>query len=61
LSSLVRFAHPPVEHNGTIGCWVSSCSIWLKNNTVHGVNQPSIKKTSTEDLKNSESTFMEKL
>ena len=34
--------------------WDHSCSIWLKNNTDHGINQPWIEKTSTEDLKNSE-------
>ena len=34
--------------------WVHTCSIWLKNNTVHGINKPWIEKTSTEDLKNSE-------
>ena len=34
--------------------WVRSCSIWLKNNTVHGINKPWTEKTSTEDLKNSE-------
>ena len=34
--------------------WVYSCSIWLKNNTVHGINQPWIEKTSTEDLTNCE-------
>ncbi len=34
--------------------WDHSCSIWLKNNTVHGINKPWIEKTSTEDLKNSE-------
>jgi len=30
--------------------WVPSFSIWLKNNTVHGINKPWIEKTSTEDL-----------
>jgi len=34
--------------------WDHWCSIWLKNNTVHGINKPWIEKTSTEDLKNSE-------
>ena len=34
--------------------WVHSCSIRLKNNTVHGINKPWIEKTSTEDLNNSE-------
>ena len=31
--------------------WDLWCSIWLKNNTVHGINKPWIEKTSTEDLK----------
>jgi four helix bundle protein len=31
--------------------WDHWCSIWLKNNTVHGINKPWIEKTSTEDLK----------
>ena len=30
--------------------WDPWCSIWLKNNTVHGVNKPWIEKTTTEDL-----------
>ncbi len=30
--------------------WDHWCSIWLKNNTVHGINKPWIEKTSTEDL-----------
>ena len=30
--------------------WEHWCSIWLKNNTVHGINKPWIEKTSTEDL-----------
>jgi len=34
--------------------WDHWCSIWLKNNTVHGINKPWIEKTSTEDLKNCE-------
>ena len=34
--------------------WDHWCSIWLKNDTVHGINKPWIEKTSTEDLKNSE-------
>jgi hypothetical protein len=34
--------------------WDHSCSIWLKNNTVHGINKPWTVKTSTEDLKNSD-------
>ena len=34
--------------------WDHSGSIWLKNNTVHGINKPWIEKTSTADLKNSE-------
>jgi len=38
--NLVRFAHPPeAEHDGTMEYWVYSCSIWLKNNTVHGIDQ----------------------
>jgi hypothetical protein len=32
--------------------WVYSCSIWLKNNTVHGINKPWIEKTSTDSLVN---------
>jgi hypothetical protein len=39
------------RNDGVLGYW---CSIWLKNNTVHGINKPWIEKTSTEDLKNSE-------
>ena len=31
--------------------WDHLCSIWLKINTVHGVNKPWTEKTSTEDLK----------
>jgi len=34
--------------------WDHWCSIWLKNDTVHGINKPWIEKTSTEDLKNCE-------
>jgi hypothetical protein len=34
--------------------WDPWCSIWLKNNTVHGINKAWIEKTSTEGLKNSE-------
>ena len=30
--------------------WDHWCSIWLKNNTVDGINKPWIEKTSTEDL-----------
>jgi hypothetical protein len=30
--------------------WVHSCSIWLKNNTVHGINKPWIEKTSTVNI-----------
>jgi len=30
--------------------WDHWCSIWLKNNTVHGINKPWIEKTSTEDI-----------
>ncbi len=33
--------------------WDHSCSIWLKNNTVDGINKPWIEKISTEDLKSS--------
>ena len=31
--------------------WDHSCSIWLKNNTAHGINKPWIEKTSKEDKK----------
>ena len=31
--------------------WDHSCSIWLKNNTVHEINKPWSEKTSTEGLK----------
>jgi len=30
--------------------WVHLCSIWLKNNTVHGINKAWTEKTSAEDL-----------
>ena len=32
--------------------WDHWCSIWLKNNTVHGINKPWIEKTSTIDPNN---------
>ena len=31
--------------------WVHSCFIWLKNNTVHGINKPWIEKTLIQTLK----------
>jgi len=34
--------------------WDHWCSIWLKINTVHGINKPWAEKTLTKDLKNSE-------
>ncbi len=48
MKNLVRFAHN--WNNGTMEYWDHWCSIWLKNNTVHGINKPWIEKTSTEDL-----------
>ena len=44
IQNLVRFAHN--WNNGTMECWDHWCSIWLKNNTVHGINKPWIEKTS---------------
>ena len=46
---LVRFAHN--WNNGMMEYWVHSCSIWLKNNTVHGINKPWIEKTLIQTLK----------
>jgi hypothetical protein len=31
--------------------WDHRCSIWLKNNTVHGINKPWIEKTLIQTLK----------
>jgi len=49
LKNLARFAHN--WNNGTMEYWDHWCSIWLKNNTVDGINKPWIEKTLIQTLK----------